>query len=402
MLAPALNANLTGPTACGAAAGPPGYTAPQLANYYGLNSLYAGGTLGSGVTVGIVELESFTPSDIAAYQTCYGTSASVTTVTVDSGTRDPAAQSGEAALDIEDVIGLAPAAAIRVYQAPDAASATLQNVLDLYQQIASDNVAQVVSTSWGQCETGANSVFLTAENTIFQQMAAQGQAVFAASGDAGSADCDTSPGTTSSALAVDDPASQPYVTGVGGTNLQTATGPESTWNQGLQGSSLSAGGGGISARWQMPSWQTALAVTSGNTAAMCSAPAGSLCREVPDVSASAQPSDGYRIFVAGAWHTFGGTSAAAPTWAAFVALADSTSTCVGHRTGFLNPALYQVSAAWPADFHDVTAGNNDAVGTNGGKYAAGTGYDMATGLGTPVAASLAGDLCPDGSGCDGR
>jgi len=398
VLAPAVNANLAGPTACAEAAGPPGYTAPQLANYYGLNSLYAGGTLGSGVTVGIIELESFTDSDIAAYQACYGTSASVSRISVDTGTRDPTAQSGEAALDIEDVIGLAPSAAIHVYQAPDAGSATLQNVLDLYQQIATDNSAQVVSTSWGECETNANASFVAAENGIFQQMAAQGQSVFAASGDSGSADCDNPLGS-SSALAVDDPASQPFVTGVGGTNLQTATGPESTWNQNTLGGRLSAGGGGISATWPMPSWQTALGVISGSSGTPCGATSGD-CREVPDVSASAEPNTGYRIFYGGNWNTYGGTSASAPTWAALIALADASSACAGHRLGFLNPALYQLRAAGTSDFHDVTVGNNDAVGTNGGSFAAATGYDMATGLGTPVGATLAADMCP-ASGTDG-
>ena len=102
-----MNANLTGPTACGAAAGPPGYTATQIASYYGLTSLYSGGTLGSSVTVAIAELEPFTPSDIAAYQTCYSTTAQVNLITVD-GASTGGSQSGEAALDIEDVIGLAP------------------------------------------------------------------------------------------------------------------------------------------------------------------------------------------------------------------------------------------------------------------------------------------------------
>ncbi|HEY3923944.1 MAG TPA: cell wall-binding repeat-containing protein [Acidothermaceae bacterium] len=393
--APALNANLTGPSACSAAAAPPAYTAPQVASYYGLTSLYSGGTLGSGVTVAIAELEPYTVSDIDAYQSCYGTGTTVTPISIDGG--PTGSQSGEAALDIEDVIGLAPSSTIDVYQAPN----SLTSVLHMYQQIATDNTAQVVSTSWGQCEARDTSNFLNAENTIFQQMATQGQTMLAASGDAGSSDCDNPLGG-STALAVDDPASQPYVTGVGGTDLQSTSGPESTWNEGTVNGGLSAGGGGISTAWQMPSWQTALAVTSGNVGTICGQSAASMCREVPDVSASAQPSNGYRIFFTSngtsRWFTIGGTSAAAPTWAALIALADASTSCNGHRLGFLNPALYQLRAAWPADFHDVTSGNNDAIGANGGKYVAGPGYDMATGLGTPVGANLTGDLCSDGSG----
>jgi hypothetical protein len=394
----ALNANLSGPTACPQAqAGQPGYTASQIANYYGINSLYAGGTLGSGVTVAIAELEPYTPSDIAAYQACYSTTAMVNRIAVDSATTT-GSQSGEAALDIEDVIGLAPGATINVYQSPNSTS----GVLALYQQIANDDTAQVVTTSWGECEARANSIagFVSTENTIFQQMAAQGQTMLAASGDAGSADCDNPLGT-STALAVDDPASQPFVTGVGGTDLQTPSGPESTWNQGTINGSLSAGGGGVSATWQMPAWQTAVGVISGSSGTPCGSTTGN-CREVPDVSASAEPNTGYLVYVAGAWHTFGGTSAAAPTWASLIALEDASTACTAHKLGFLNPALYQLRAAGSSDFHDVTSGTNDALGTNGGSFPAATGYDMATGLGTPVGASLAGDLCPavasDGSG----
>ena len=158
-----------------------------------------------------------------------------------------------------------------MYQAPN----SLTSVLHMYQQMASDNVAQVVSTSWGQCEARDSGTFLNAENTIFQQMAAQGQTMLAASGDAGSSDCDNPISPSTSGLAVDDPASQPFVTGVGGTNLQTATGPESTWNEGTVNGGLSAGGGGVSAVWPMQSWQTALAVTSGNSRHICGQSAGS-------------------------------------------------------------------------------------------------------------------------------
>jgi hypothetical protein len=393
-VAPALSPSLTGPTPSCSIPGP-GYTAPQLANYYGLNSLYSGGTLGSGVTVAIAELEPYTPSDILAYQTCYSTNTTVTPISVDGG--PTGTQSGEAALDIEDVIGLAPSATIDVYQAPN----TTTSVLHLYQQIAANDTAQVVTTSWGSCETQANAAggLVSGENAVFQQMAAQGQTMLAAAGDAGSADCDTHPGTTSSALAVDDPASQPFVTGVGGTDLESASGPESPWNQGNGGGTrLSAGGGGISKNWAMPSWQTALGVISGSSGAPCGATSGD-CREVPDVSASAEPDTGYHIFYNGGWATFGGTSAAAPTWAALIALEDSSSACAAHKLGLINPALYQLRAtSGSTDFHDIIGGNNDAAGTNGGSFAAIAGYDMATGLGTPVGASLAGDLCADGAG----
>jgi Pro-kumamolisin, activation domain/ell wall binding domain 2 (CWB2) len=391
----ALTPNLAGPTACSAIPGGPAshyYTAPQLASYYGLTASYAAGTRGSGVTVAILELEPFFTSDIANYQSCYGTSTTVTTTNVGGGP-GTGSGSGEAALDIEDVIGLAPDAAINVYQAPNSAT----NVLGIYSAIASDDTAKVVTTSWGACEAGSSPSFVSAERTTFQQMATQGQSTFAASGDAGSADCDNNPGTTSTALAVDDPASQPFVTGVGGTTLPTSVGTETTWNNGIVpdgsgGTTVSAGGGGVSANWPMPSWQTALGNVSGSSGAPCNATGGTLCREVPDVSASADPNDGYAIFFAGAWRIIGGTSAAAPTWAAYTALVDAS--CGGHQLGLINPALYQLRAAGSSDFHDVTIGNNDGASANSNKYAAATGFDMATGLGSPVGSALTPGLCP--------
>jgi Pro-kumamolisin, activation domain/Cell wall binding domain 2 (CWB2) len=404
--------SLVGPTPCafiGTNAGNGYYTANQLASYYGLSSLYTAGTLGSGVTVAILELEPFAASDIAAYQTCYGTSTSVSTTNVDGGP-GVGPGGGESALDIEDVIGLAPQAAIRVYQGPDATVATSSNVLDVYNAIATDNTAQVVSTSWGLCEAGASHAVFAAERVAFQQMAAQGQTVFAAAGDAGSADCDRNPApstgpNTSSALAVDDPASQPEVTGVGGTDLVSTSGPEAVWNEGKLDNgdgtfSISAGGGGRSTQWQMPGYQTALGVISGSSGSPCAAPSGVVCREVPDVSASADPFDGYAVFVQGGWFVIGGTSAAAPTWAALLALIDAT--CGAHRLGLINPALYQLRTANAAAFHDVTSGNNDGVGLNGGAFGAVAGYDMANGLGSPAGAALSAGLCPtlsaDGSG----
>ncbi|HTC67963.1 MAG TPA: S53 family peptidase, partial [Acidothermaceae bacterium] len=408
-LTPAVTPDLTGPT-CSTLPGGTGsgyYNAGQLASYYGLTASYTAGTLGSGTTVAIVELEPYLASDIANYQSCYGTSASVSNIAVNGGpgTGDG---SGEAALDIEDVIGLAPQAAIRVYEGPLAATASDADVLAIYTAIANDDLAQVVTTSWGACEARTSPTLANGENTVFQQMAAQGQTVFAATGDSGSADCDT--GTSpSTALAVDDPASQPFVTGVGGTTLTSTTGPESTWNNGIVNAAPHGGGGGVSSKWQMPAWQTSLGNVSGSSRTPCGAGVGSLCREVPDVSASADPNDGYAIYYTppasppghpAGFYAFGGTSAAAPTWAALTALIDAT--CGGQRLGLINPALYQLRAAGTADFHDVTSGNNDAAGTNGGAYAAASGYDMATGLGTPMGSALRTDLCPaaaaDGSG----
>ena len=307
-----------GPQPCSAAAltgvESGAYTADQLAYSYSFSNLYAAGDLGAGQTVAIFELEPNLRSDVSAYQSCYGTSASVTYTKVDGGAGSGAGR-GEAALDIEDVIGLAPSAAIDVYQGPNSDA----GLLDVYSAITTADTAKVVSTSWGNCESQVGASLLNSENTIFQKAASQGQSVFAASGDNGSEDC------YSNSLAVDDPSSQPFVTGVGGTTL-SAIGPpptQSVWNDSSIGEG--AGGGCISEQWKMPTYQSGApsslnVINSDSSGTPCSASVGQYCREDPDVTADADPQDGYVIYYHGSWGGIGGTSAAAPLWAAFTAL----------------------------------------------------------------------------------
>ena len=365
---PRVQANVSGPSPCSAAASAAttlhSYTPDELAKAYGLNTLYSDGELGAGVTVAVYELEPYTPSDIASYQSCMGTSAGVSTVTVDGG--PTGGQQGEAALDIEQVIGLAPLASVLVYQGPNNNTG---GPYDVYNQIATDDKAQVVTTSWGLCEQDAGATLLNSENTLFAQMASQGQSVFAAAGDRGAEDCQPS-----TALAVDDPASQPHVTGVGGTSL-TAIGPppvETVWNDGTG----EAGGGGFSVQWPRPSYQ----------------PGPATYRAVPDVSADADPSHGITIYWEATWGSIGGTSAGAPLWAALTALGDQGCT---KAIGEVNPKLYPLGSA---AFHDITTGNNDTTGTHPTEYAAGPGFDEASGWGTPNAPSIITGLQPSG-GC---
>jgi subtilase family serine protease len=387
-----------GPQPCSAAVsaapGQDAYTADQIASAYRFSSLYGAGDEGAGVTVALFELEPNLASDISAYQSCYGTSATVNYIKEDGGAGSGAG-AGEAALDIEDVIGLAPKATVDVYQAPNSNTGLIDN----YTAIVDSDTAKSVSTSWGGCESASGSTIISEEGTLFEQAATQGQSVFAAAGDNGSEDCDTS------ALAVDDPASQPYVTGVGGTSL-TAIGPAPTqtvWNESANGAG--AGGGGISSSHTMPSYQSGASsslnvINSHSSASPCRAASGSYCREVPDVSADADPYTGYLIYYDGSWSGIGGTSAAAPLWAAFTALVDASTSCAGKPVGFANPKLYSAAAsAYSADFNDITSGNNDYTpsGYSGGLYPAGTAYDMASGLGTPNGASLPATLCGGGS-----
>jgi len=398
-----------GPQPCAAAtAAAPGqgaYTADEIASAYRFSGLYAGGDEGAGQTVAVYELEPYLPSDVAAYQACYGTNASVTDVAVDGGAGSGAG-SGEAALDIEDLIGLAPKANVIVYEGPNENSgAPGAGPYDTYNEIISQDQAKVITTSWGQCESMEGAADAVAESTLFQEAAAQGQTIVSAAGDEGAEDC-FAPGTNLNlAPAVDDPSSQPYVTGVGGTSM-SALGPppaETVWNNGgglsgLLGSSAGAGGGGVSALWRMPTYQSDAAsllhvVNSESTGAPCGAASG-YCRQDPDVSADADPYTGYLIYYEGSWNGIGGTSAAAPVWAALVALANASPYCTGTTVGFANPALYRAAgSAYGSYFDDVTAGNNDFTGTNSGHFNAGRGYDMASGLGTPIATTLAVALC---------
>ena len=408
-----------GPQPCaqaqGVASGQNAHTADQIASAYGFSGLYGAGDEGSGVTVAIYELEPNAPSDIAAYQACYGIHASVSYVRVDGGVGSGSG-SGEAALDIENLIGLAPGADVLVYQGPNSNSgAPGSGPYDTFSAIFNQDRARVVSVSWGQCESALGPSNAAAENTLFEQAAVQGQSVVAASGDSGSEDCDIGGALPQTQLAVDDPASQPYVTGVGGTTLSSA-GPrptESVWNNGgnLAADLLQpgAGGGGISSFWPMPSAQLSASPSlnvlgAGPSGAQCGHPGG-YCREVPDVSADADPGTGYLIYWNGAggvpgapsgWQSIGGTSAAAPVWAALLTMADASGGCAGSPLGFAGPALYRAAGdAYASDFNDVASGNNDFTATNGGHYTAGTGYDEASGLGTPNGAALAAGLCAD-------
>ncbi len=399
-----------------------GYTADQIAGAYGLDGLYGAGDLGAGTTVAVIEFAGFVSSDIASYASCYGSiTPQVTAVPVDNGPGNYDAPSAvEAELDIEDVLGLAPAAKILVYEGPnDSGDPSGSAAYDAYAAAVDDDQAQVISTSWGGCEAETGQNAATAESALFEQAALQGQSVVAASGDSGSEDCyNPLSSTGSKRLAVDDPASQPYVTGVGGTTLAIGSTPQETvWNTQSGSQNLGepgAGGGGVSSLWPMPTYQSSApaslgVVNSYSTTGGCGAAGG--CREVPDVSADAGTP--YAIYCTegefqcepGGWTSLGGTSAAAPTFAAVIDLADASAACAAAGpVGFANPALYAIAggSGYASAFNDVTQGSNDLTGTNGGDYEAGPGYDLASGLGTPIAGSgsdggLVAQLCSSGA-----
>ena len=160
-------------------------TTDEVASAYAFPDLYSAGDLGSGTTVALYELQGYGANDIAAYQSCYGTDASVTTVDVDGG---PAENSGvgEADVDIEQVAGLAPDAHILVYEGPN----TDAGAYDTYNAIVSDDQALDRLDLVGRCASPRRAAMPpTPRTSLFEEAASQGQGVFAAAGDQGSEDC---------------------------------------------------------------------------------------------------------------------------------------------------------------------------------------------------------------------
>ncbi|MGA2521708.1 MAG: protease pro-enzyme activation domain-containing protein, partial [Acidimicrobiales bacterium] len=397
-------------------------TADELAQAYSFDSLYPG-TEGAGVTVGVYELEPYLVSDINAFEACYSISTVVTAKPVDqslASVNDSPGQ-GEAALDIEMVAAMAPDATVDVYDGPNGGTGPL----DTYAAMVNQDAVSVISTSWGQCEAQTSPVVAQAEAALFAQAVGQGQTITAAAGDEGSEDCYFFPSSTDTRLEVDDPASQPGVTGVGATTL-SALGPaptESVWNAGLfEGTS----GGGLSSTWTLPSWQLGPGVQNPYTKARdsftgtspcpdSSAAGTSSCREVPDVSSDGDPATGFAVYCScfAGWAKIGGTSMASPLWAALAALADDTTPSPS-RVGFMNPALYQAQCQSDDAFNDVTTGTDQPAGSVpsdpphspvGPYYPATPGYDLASGLGTPVAPTVVSALrapptgvCPEVTG----
>ena len=377
------------PSACAAASAlhPAGYTADQLANVYGFSALYGQGRTGTGLKVGIYELEPYTPSDIATYQNCFGTNVSIQNVNVDGGATGP--QGGEAALDIEEMASMAPGASIQVYSGRQVGNGPI----DIYARMVGDDSTQVISTSWGICEPQMDPTMRATESSLFAQAAAQGQTIVAASGDAGSEDC-YNPSVVlgnDTSLQVDDPADQPYVTGAGGTSIVSASSPpaETVWNS---GPGTGAGGGGVSSVFGQPSWQSGAGVNGPAATAQCGAIGRASCREVPDVSALADPNHGFINYWGGGWGVAGGTSVASPLWAALLAVIDQGQPAT---VGFVNPALYSCG---PSGFNDITVGDNDLFPLVSLHYSATPGYDLASGWGSPMAVALAANLAA-GSSC---
>ena len=351
----------------GTGSGPSGLFVPyDIKTAYNLNGIQNGGE-----PVALVEFSSANYSDAAVYASWFGlNNPTLTQISVDGGTTDES-NADEVMLDIEMVMSVSNATNIYIYTAPN----TTTGALNLYAQIAEDNLVGQVSISWGGCEANLEPGAANQQNTAFSQMAAEGIAVFASSGDYADVGCPGGQG-----LGVVDPASQPYVTGVGGTSLTTAKSSqtyvsESTWLTLPTGS-----GGGISSLWPIPAYQTGVTPQSSQFS--------TTMRNVPDVALNANPNTGYYIYCSicgsnktAGWAGYGGTSAAAPQWAALWSLIGkglTPSSGSPARAGFANPTIYAIgenSNQYAQNFHDVTTGTN-------AYYNAVAGYDNVTGWGS--------------------
>ncbi len=334
---------------------------------------------GAGQTVGLVQFDGFYASDITAYETQAGLpNVTLQTVLLDgyNGVPTTGANSGngEVSLDIEMCISMAPGLSkVILYEAGPSG---IPN--DILNRMVTDNQAKQLSCSWGW--SGGPT---TTTDNIFLQMGAQGQSFFTASGDS---DAYTA-GAIDNPSNFNTPSDNPYITVVGGTTL-TTTGPggswvsETVWNWGGgQGSS-----GGISSYYTIPSWQQGISMSGigGSTT----------YRNIPDVALTAD--NVYVRYGNGSSGTFGGTSCAAPLWAAFTALVNQQAAAGGKGpVGFLNPAIYAIGkgSGYAAAFHDITTGNNTSSSSPSQFYAV-PGYDLCTGWGTPAGVNLINALAP--------
>lgn len=341
-----------------------GYPPPTVAQAYGFPSTVTG----SGNSIGLLEFGGgYAASDLEMYFGGLGMPVpKVVAVGVDgaanSPTGNPNGLDAEVELDIEMAGALAPGATIAVYFAPN----TEQGFVDALTTAIHDatNRPSVVSISWGGPEPSWSAQTRSAFESAVQEGATLGVTVIASSGDQGASD-----GEPSGALTVDFPASSPYLIACGGTSLELSGSTivsEVVWNDLSEGEG--ATGGGVSEDFPLPLYQAGAAVPL--------APTGYAGRGVPDVSADADPNTGYAVFIDGQPSVMGGTSAAAPLWAALLVLLGEA---LGKPLGFVNPLLYPAPAS--STFREIISGNNDG-------YSARPGWNACTGLGSPDGSSL--------------
>lgn len=374
----------------------------DFALIYNVGPLYAANITGAGTTIAIVgrTINNALPAHWASFRTNTGlpsnTPAIVTnTVNGVAPTDRGGDEDTEADLDVEWSGAVAKGATIKYVCSP---STNTSDGVDLSAQfIVSHNLADVMSTSFGSCESGMGATELAFFNTLWSQAAAQGITAFVASGDSGAAGCDAATAATGTGRAVNGLGSTPFNICVGGTQFSNSPAfwsttpgngvfstvsalgyiPEVAWNESGP-SALWSTGGGASNVYARPVWQVVAGLPNENK------------RELPDVSLAAAGQNGYLVFTTGTqgdgFYVVAGTSASSPAFAGLMALIVQGN----GRQGNANPTFYQLGNAQytggGAVFHDVSAGNNSVPGVTG--FSAGPGYDQATGLGSVDTAAL--------------
>ena len=344
---------------------------------------------GAGQTVGILEFGGgYFPQDLQQYCALAGVGVPTVKAISTDGTSTSAKDGaeGEVMLDIEVVAGVCPKATIAVYFANWGERGWIK-ALDAALQDKANN-PQVISASWGSAEdtniwTGQA---MRQFNESLSEAAHLGVTVCIAAGDDGSSDAETQDGHAH----VDFPGSSPYVLSVGGTTIPVKGGtqPDIVWfeGDGLRNDNGGSTGGGASAVFPRPAWQSNLSIHSVNPGAIVG-------RCLPDLAANADwNASPYLLVVDGGAQPNGGTSAATPLVAALIALINAKLPR-GKRVGYLTPVLYQDNGSGKAGMTvgefsctDVVSGNNNTA-TAGG-YSASAGYDAVSGWGTPVGTKL--------------
>ncbi len=349
---------------------PGGLTPTDVLAFYNLKPLRESGLDGSGITIVLPEIDDLPNlTDLDKFATMFSLPlyGPLLTLKRDPSWGTPMKPQGETVLDLEIIHQVAPAAKMVVYfSAPDFGHSDRA-----FDQMISDHLGSVISESLGACEPDTPSGHRAAYASIQDRSVAQGMSHFIASGDSGAYTCGQSEPPAASF-----PSTLPNVTTVGGTtvfeSVQGIYFKEAAWG----GPVAEIGsGGGASQFYPVPDYQKVVAQAAGHG-----------LRQVPDVAADSDPNTGFHIIFSGQEGEAGGTSAAAPLWAATVALIDQDLKRKGLReTGYANPAIYWMgvnASRLPAPaFHDVTFGNNLA-------YDATPGWDFATGWGSMDGAAL--------------
>lgn len=358
------------------------FSVPDVASLYN----FPAGLDGSGQCIAIIEINDvnggkptgggFRTSDLETYFKSIGVPMpKVTVIGVDGGGNLPGPAPGfdsEVTLDIQVAGAVAPGASLAVYFAPN----TTQGFIDCVNAALHDDVNKpsIVSISWGSPEDQPYSdpQLVHGLDQALQDAVKLGITVCAATGDNGSAD--QIPPEMDGKPHVDAPGCSAFALACGGTKLTvdgTTIKNEVVWNDGARSSTPGATGGGVSNIFARPGYQSSLTIPKS--------PTGNDGRGVPDVSAHAATSAGYKIFLNGKWSAIGGTSAVSPLYAGLLARINQQLVKLGKpHAGFINPLLYKA----PAAFRDITAGNNDMTGTLK-VYDAAPGWDPCTGLGSP-------------------